>query len=1602
MQKRHIVYNIQGMGQDVVSSPQNTTMAYEIKNMRLTPTGDSNALELTTERGTQKIQFVEIPEGPNGTKLSEIQDATVIGYCIIQNYIILFIKGDYIYDGQNNIIGGPDYIYRLQQWNGKYKSKLLFEGNLNFDVSWEIEATSYFENTKIQKVYWVDGRNQPRVINIYGKEDDDPFTENPTFPKIGIGSPEDVYTEFDFLQEVLTNEEDPVTHHIGSSARIKAKKIYTGGNFTSGVIQYAYSLYTNNSQETPLIDTTSLLYITHNDRGGAPNEQCNCSFELTIENKNLKNKFDYIRVYSIQRNSLNGTPLARVVADIPFDEEVTIIDDGNGGYDTDYNQLQYQRIPMHPLTLTQKDNVLFMGNYELEYNVNDLSTLYNQTIDIWCENWYPELNVGYDDIYAVKVYDENDISVYSWLNQLNTESAGVKTFKYGETYKLGVQFQDKYGNWSQPYFIKDIQQTLYPQIDVHGNLHKPIFACSINEIYDALNSYEKENYVRIRPVVSFPSITERSVLCQGVLNPTIFNITERCNKTCYAQSSWFFRPFIPNGFSFDSNDTYGQQKYGALLNYHHYDSLNSSMDIGGEIQGMYYNHPNSQGDFWYGDRKYLSIENNNFLNDINKYKNFYYIDQTVLTLNSSDIEFNSNMNSLNLESYDLKINGIIQLNNTVGKYNIISQSPLCINNLRSKNNLFDNTLNTRSLVLPYGFYDYPITYCHDVNAIDQSNGGILCAQNCWFDDVANLINFNQHTVGYDSTDDSEWNYNSSQVSYYVYPWQRNYLNNYSATNQIEGVDFTLDNSYGVFMDGESSKITSKILANLRYSLNTRYFNNSFILDTDTIKLYNNQNLINLKNNKLYSGNFNKYYNYDKYVASVFKFELGGDTGLEKLCALRHGSLVSGYPITVQGLPLVEYQDDPVLTRGFDFHVSSNNTNFKYRIDISKPREFFDVDTALYFGHHSTSSNNFYNSDRLISSNGRSTDAIEISYKSPPHIVLQTKCDNGIQTLIPSLEQQINTPCILDENDYYVHMFNNDYTLPWNDLNYDNDIIGYKQKLLNNEFNNAQSYLLSASLYKKFDFDENGYPINSYLNRWNTEDDPNNPYLENISNLYLRNWIPAGKAQQFIYDENDPYENLIAWIEGDTYYQRYDCVKTKPYSDESYQSVIEILSFMVESNINLDGRYDKNRGILDYTIISDDNFNLFNDVYNQENNFFTYHILDPVKFNIDEFRNDIVWSTKKVSGESIDQWTKLSPVNQLQLDGNKGFVKALRKFNDNIYCFQDHAISRIRFNDRTAIATESGEPLQLAYTNYVDGYEYINSDIGCQYGISCCETENGIFFIDNDIPGIYKLSYNEYGNINVKSISRERFMQHWFEKYGNVLQERVFFDKIVNEILFLNETTLGLKMQRGPHCLVYSCDMNSFQQFINDYGKSKYITTHNEWPISITDIDGSVGIWKLRSYKYSQFLSENNTPSPYSITLVASPLRSNEGLFLDCIYDNVSFKSNVFRNINDSIYNSEYQPNESFNRIIARTVYQSSNEALQFTNQPTHSITNLRKKFGSWFARIPKFPLPNSESVYGRYNKERMRGNYLFFTLEKRNQNINDKMVLTELSVDCFY
>ena len=178
--------------------------------------------------------------------------STILGSTTINDYLVVFSKGE----------SGKDFIYKIKinADTNKAEATLLFKGDLNFNIENPIECIAAYESKDVQKVYWVDGFNQPRYINIAV---DNPYNSN---------------AEFNFTP-LLNNKLD-----------VTITKQYNGtGEFTSGVIQYFITLYKEYGAESNLAYESSLYYISPKDRGGDIGEKQTCSFSIKIvKNINLR------------------------------------------------------------------------------------------------------------------------------------------------------------------------------------------------------------------------------------------------------------------------------------------------------------------------------------------------------------------------------------------------------------------------------------------------------------------------------------------------------------------------------------------------------------------------------------------------------------------------------------------------------------------------------------------------------------------------------------------------------------------------------------------------------------------------------------------------------------------------------------------------------------------------------------------------------------------------------------------------------------------------------------------------------------------------------------------------------------------------------------------------------------------------------------------------------------------------------------------------------------------------------------------------------------------------------------------------------------------
>ena len=538
-----------GMQKDIAISKHPSKYLFDARNIRLTQREDGSTLfAITNEKGTEDTEL-------------EIE-GIYLGHCMLNEYLIVF---------STNTYEGVDYIDRINL--STLEKVSLYAGNLGFSVANPIEAIGSYENKDVQKVYWTDGLNQPRVINIMDTN------EPPT------------NTYFDFVNTLKLEEEVSIQKILGAN-----------GMFPSGVIQYAFTYYNKYGQESSIFYTTPLLYVSFIDRGGNPEEKISNAFSIKVEK--LDTNFDYLRIYSIQRTSINGTPIVKRVQDISIDSAsyidnndhtkgkyITFIDTGTEGNTVDPTELIYKGGEcIKAETIEQKDGTLFLGNISIARDSLKKDNFENTIVN--------NINV----VSATRKFKVNNTSsgAYTYGSQLSalqvvTES-GTDTitntsvpcggFKHGNYYRLGVQFQHESGKWSDPIPYDDVLQEEFPGIDnANGIVTVPTFDAEFSEDNNhTIQSLIDKGYKKVRGVVVFPEPKDRVVVCQGVTNPTM-----RTLNNTYHQSSWFFRPLLDN---YESQDNITASPKGILSTELDYlnkgDSVyDKALTRNVEIQGSY-------------------------------------------------------------------------------------------------------------------------------------------------------------------------------------------------------------------------------------------------------------------------------------------------------------------------------------------------------------------------------------------------------------------------------------------------------------------------------------------------------------------------------------------------------------------------------------------------------------------------------------------------------------------------------------------------------------------------------------------------------------------------------------------------------------------------------------------------------------------------------------------------------------------------------------------------------------------------------------------------------------------------------------------------------
>lgn len=1589
MQKKQSHKLFKGINRDNAILLQSGEYAFNLKNIRLVTDKDSSRLCIQNETGNQKILLTD-------TTGVLIEFDVILGVQELNNKIVLICK-------VNTDNGVKDAIYLIT--DNPNQAKCLFIGNLNLDNNTLIESIGVYENEDIQKVYWLDGINQPRFINIAKEETIDKSTD----PSI--------YTGFDFVQSPeISYKENGTLKHLD----VNIKKVQSGGMFPSGVVQYAISFFNRNGSQTGIIYQSPFLYSTGTNIGLNVETNSSNSFQLTLSN--LPSNFEYMRIYRIIYTSINATPSVEIVTDlntsessndiiyaeeptfdmvidtitynmegstwsqsildddrlvevketengpvlfyvidnreennpayrkntiivgtsnnykykitIPFNKSVSIqfssaytqgykesgtakisiaeysngswhrssneplqiysikegstmfIDNGTTGTTVDPTELLYLGgDPIIAKTMSYKDNTLFLGNLKLNRKTFD-----KETIDYIVSNsivYFDYKNVSDD-------YLESLNTPYYYNFNLDNSNEYFSYFQYGETYRVGVVFLHKTGSWSEVIWLKDwvCDKRVKPNLANSSISEKPILKVSISP-------YNLEDYIAAKLVCVYPDDNNREVICQGLVLPTLYNLGDRMDNSPYVQSDWFARPEFKDGYSYDTATEFSKMKEnkenmkGFPLEYRMwYDSDTYKYPkwpkTGDIVENILYSVPKNSivGGLPHSDKFNAEVM-------YSTGQALYLVDKT-LSIGEREASIKEYFKYLNygidkriltLHSPELDSSyNDIPFNYTDLKFRVVGYAPL-------KNNISYVSLESRNNFSPYisGFYnqDLPKDNSKYENREVYLGTNGLVSLPLWVDN----IQFENETIPIQGKFS---NPRYICMGFPIYPWQKS--NSLHNQGNIEGTEY-------------KSVLINKKMSTLRVALSTR-FTDSLDMSISQVSLFNS-NEVALERINIWGKTLSYYGNIDKvivteeafprYVSSGFWPSTNVDNISDMLLYTPSGAVAARYNNTFPS----QLVKENLVSMYNDYPEGKSITNSWHLLS-----DAIEDEDGFYF-----QLNDFPSAmgSRIWDQNEKTTDPISIKYKSTSHAVFALDKDSSGNFVILPKFSSYGTGENYSNGDTGKNII-------WQDSN--EDFIGFSQSKIPmdpSDENIVESYYVIGEFYR------------TVYNKFGGDTE---------EALLSNTWSSCGPIKYFNINSSDT--NSIIELEGDigdTYYMRYDHIKTYPFTREDINQLTDIVSFCVETRINIDGRYDRNRGLEDNTNIDPTNFNLFNPVYSQKDSVLdTYKAIDSERFSLSNFPTQVAWSKTKTNGEEIDSWTNITLSSILDMDGDKGPITSINRYNNDLYVFQPKGIAKLLYNPRVQISASDGVPIEISNSGKVEGKVYITDNHGSNNKWGIAESFNGIYFIDTFTYDACLLA-----NSSITNLSYSKGLHSWFNLQGqgewNILggSIRSLYDAKHNEVLF---TT-------GSDCLAFNERLSEFTSFYS-YPKVNfmYFLTHSNYQVT------SNSLWTMNVEGNYSTMFDNSYS--YEISFI-----DNSDFTSDKVYDTIELRSDDIPKFEGYGKNktAEYYP---FHTLTTENEYQ---KAISDTK-------GLKKKFRVWRWQIGR----------NQHNRDRIRNPWAKFTL----------------------
>lgn len=1529
-------HSFQGLRRDIHPIRQDNKFLWDAHNIRLTNRDDNTLLSITNEKGTS---------GPLVT-----YQGIYCGHCILENYLVLFTY--YEYTGADKVKHKHWYIYRTEESNDGFRTIILFHQQDNWNTGWNknnpIETLGISETEFIKKVYWTDGINQPRVINIKKPElvipetywdacivEGNDFSIKLTDNKSIAALPSYHRNQIPKLP-LYTKEILDFYPSIKFDETISVEKIYGAGEFSPGTVQYAFSYYNKYGQESNIFYTTPLYYTSYIDRGAKSDDKVSNSFRIAIDSPDYT--FEYIRVYSIHRTSIDSEPTVKVVGDYSlrkYDEKgeldlsgsIIVVDHGTEGYTITPDMLLYIG-GRHLIagTMCGKDGTLFLGDVSLpkQTNLQDIKDIINGSNATGSCEWDTHL------IEKQPLKIDNGVN-YQYFPRLSASyQAG---FKYDESYICGVQAQFSTGEWSAPIYIGSKILCEEEPWKTYPNGYSESMELTISSA-DLSDVFRVNNIVRMRACIVSPTNTTKNILCQGLLSPTVFSAANRANNDIYAMSSWFFRPHVKEFSSTKATEAGGNSggnrrppqsgwvpptgdttnsKTGEVI------PGNSPIDAGANIEWRH-NYP------LYADKKPpnnsntvdynpgVEIQGMDYYESLTKISNrdavnlnnLFAVDENVITIHSPEVEFDESFENIDLSNTYLRIIGAAQLSAISGDIDIEA--------------------GTTAAAGASGFIHKYVGYKTGYNK--PTNGGLVSGP--FYNDGV-YTSDDGGIIGIDAL-------------YKVYPWHRTG----SLNNDIARTDTT-----------RTSVLNKKKISNLKFfgdNISISAFSEKYSGPIDynitTPKVFSSNEVVATKvlseilgSDVLYMGNVNTVVSSNTNYPIRTITDWGGEEALSwgssrepvsiKYKSTKHIVCTLGNSL----LPIHKDLKGQVQSgevsfpKGSWIYGNGGHTRPFVKIEglVNGHINAADIDSYVHSGWYTiTLDKNQYYIYMIKKTGDGKTRLVHFPPGMTLYAELATNETNRSSTGFHPLGTQ--------ESDFngYVYIGPTRYYRIYT-RSIDSKTVAIITEIDPNEEEGTPT--VKVGLYRHtFEYknlgEGNNEPDNSMRSPYMLIGELRKKVPVEVTEEEAMNmlWIPAGPPVNVIPNSD---EIIIPFEYGDTWYSRYDCLKTYPFTNEDTNSIIEIGSFMCETRINIDGRTDSNRGKVSNINMSPQNFNLFNEVYNQKDNFFNYRIFDESWYKQNRFSNQITFSTEKHTGEDVDAWTNIAFSNTVDMDGTKGPIIALKSWNDYLLCFQEKAVSQVLFNSRAQIPVSDGVPIEISNGYKVDGSRALGENIGCSNKWSIVSTSYGIYFLDSNTGSVYSFDgklNNISDNNGMAWWSKQSYINGTWHVYGSQVNGiRSFYDAKYRDIYFTPGPVPVLEKQ--PDALCFSEQLGQFTSFMS-YGGTQAMFNLGQGFFSLRNGgEANTILYQNNVGDYNNFYGST---FGWDISFI-----SNGGTMNTKIFDTIEMPSDIYDASNNDLLD------------VCPINYMRVSNEYQDTEDVTVDNINMRKKFRIWRGLLPR-------------------------------------------------